>query len=398
MSLVSFIIAMVLWFMLVCTLVYQNMGVLKKPFYLEYAQKGNRRTSCSSICIIAALLLTIFSMIYAICIANQIYDQTTYADQYEKERQKKLRQLRYKFYSAKITDAEKSIYDKLSLSYSVSRYQPQCTIDDYAEYSDVVISDIFLGDTSSITLLRPSTWDQIRYWSLDTDPKQLEYLSLFKLGEESDMKTVVVSGKKGTQTCMYTFGILLVLAMVTFVVCVYAAVSHYTYQDSLQMVRVYVKPCANVFLVRKVEKGRIYRCTYTPLSQYALNKASIRCMSKRYFKKIQRQLDLWYPKAPMEEEGLQRLIETRPEFVAIVIQDGLANSVIPAYCEVKTEPKLCEYCIETKVRKKIGRPKSQRAMINNWSEIICVYAVAQAVLFSALITVTILNFKWIASQ
>lgn len=68
---------------------------------------------------------------------------------------------------------------------------------------------------------------------------------------------------------MYTFGILLVLAMATFIVCVYAAVSHYTYQDSLQLVRVYVKPCATVF-VRKVEGGHA-QCYYTPLSQYAIN-------------------------------------------------------------------------------------------------------------------------------
>lgn len=70
MSLVSFIIAMVVWLMLVCALVNQNMGVLKKPFYLEYIKQGSRRASCSSICIIIGVVLTIFSIVYAVCISN----------------------------------------------------------------------------------------------------------------------------------------------------------------------------------------------------------------------------------------------------------------------------------------------------------------------------------------
>lgn len=96
-SLLSFILAMVLWLIFVCTLVNQNIGVLKKPFFLERGQKENRRASCSSICVIAGLILTLASIAYAICISDQIYDQTLYVDKYEEERQKKLRQLHYKF-------------------------------------------------------------------------------------------------------------------------------------------------------------------------------------------------------------------------------------------------------------------------------------------------------------
>lgn len=82
-------------------------------------------------------------------------------DRYKKDRQKKLKQLQYKFYSKKITDAERHAYDKLSLNYSATLYQPQCTLDDYREYNDTIISDIFLGDANSIALLQPSNAQQI---------------------------------------------------------------------------------------------------------------------------------------------------------------------------------------------------------------------------------------------
>ena len=114
----------------------------------------------------------------------------------------------------------------------------------------------------------------------------LEYASIFRFDEESDMKTIVMSGKKATRTLMYVFGIVLVLAIVTFVVWVYGAVSHYTYQDSLQMVRVYVKPCATAFLVQRPKKKGEKKQYYVPLSECAINQASKSSMSKRYFRSV----------------------------------------------------------------------------------------------------------------
>lgn len=146
----SFIVALVVWFFFNCAFIKYNMSLLKKSFCKERGDDMSRHRSIHCILLVVALFLTLFSIAYAIGISSQIYDYTVYEDQYEEDRQKKLKQLHYKFYQTKISDDEKNIYGKLTLNYSASRYQPWCTIDDYENYDDSIISDVLLSDERNI--------------------------------------------------------------------------------------------------------------------------------------------------------------------------------------------------------------------------------------------------------
>lgn len=129
----------------------------------------------------------------------------------------------------------------------------------------------------------------------------LEYLSLFALDEDSDAKTVAISGQKATQSLMYSFGILLILAMSAFTVVMYAALAHYAYKNRLRTVRVYVKPCVTVFLIPHWENGKRKKHYYTCTNSCAVNRAFINTMSKKYFKKVQRSVSAWLPTGRIED-------------------------------------------------------------------------------------------------
>ena len=133
---------------------------------------------------------------------------------------------------------------------------------------------------------------------------------------------------------MYSFGILLILAMSAFTMVMYAALAHYAYKNRLKTVRVYVKPCVTVFLVPQWENGKHKKRYYTCMSTYAVNQAFVNTMSKKYFKLVRRRVGAWLPTGRIEEEDVPQLITDRPEFVAIVVQGEPASSVVPAYCEI----------------------------------------------------------------